>query len=330
MHYRQLGKDGPMVSSIGLGCWSFAGSYGPTDEAESHETLRKAIDLGVDFLDTANVYGMGVSETVIGTFIKDNPGKFKIATKAGIWRNPETNAREFNNDPDYLRGELEKSLTRLGVDHVELYYIHRREAARPIEDVMETLMKFKEEGKIGGIGFSEISPGSLRRACAVGPVAGVQSEYSLWSRQPEMGVIQACKELGVAFLPFSPLARGMFGDKAPDPNEFPKGDFRNGTPRFVEPNFSYNLEAIDRFKAYAKSKGMASATLALAWVLAQGEHLIALPGTRSAGHLEMDAAATDLNLSETDLAEIEQVLPVGFAHGDRYSDQQLPGVERYC
>lgn len=330
MQKRELGKGGPKVSAIAVGCWSFAGAYGPTDTAESHATLAKALDLGIDFLDTANVYGNGVSEQAIGSFIKDHPGRFRIATKAGIKRDPETKVRSFDNSPEHLRTMLERSLGYLGVDHVDLFYIHRREADRPIEEVMETLVRFKEEGKIGGIGFSEISPASLRRAHAVHPVMAVQNEYSLWSRMPEMGLIQACKELGVAFVPFSPLGRGVFAAQSPDPSTFSDGDFRKPGPRFQEPNYSANLKYIERFKDYAADRGESSIALALAWTLHQGNHLISIPGTRSSGHLEELAAAASIVLTADDLAEIERILPRGFAHGDRYSEAQMIGVERYC
>jgi len=330
MMKRQLGADGPLVSAIGLGCWNFAGPYGPTDEAESHETLRAALDLGIDFLDTANVYGNGVSETVIGNFIKDNPAEFTIATKAGIYRDPETNKRGFNNRPEHLRGELDKSLKRLGVDHVSLYYIHRRDRTVPLEDVMETLVRFIEEGKIGGIGFSEISPATLRMAQAMHPIRAVQSEYSLWSRMPELGVIRACADLGIAFVPFSPVGRGIFGSEPPVPATFSDGDFRKNNPRFLEPNFSRNVAAVEPFKAYAKSLGTKPATLAMAWVLTRGDHLIPIPGTRSSGHLKEDAGGADLDLTPDMLAEIDRLLPPGFAHGDRYSELQQAGAERYC
>ncbi|WP_282607009.1 aldo/keto reductase [Pelagibius sp. Alg239-R121] len=330
MQKRELGTGGPKVSAIGLGCWSFAGAYGPTDTAETHATLAKALDLGIDFLDTANVYGNGVSEQAIGAFIKDNPGRFKIATKGGIKRDPETKVRSFDNGPEHLRMMLERSLGYLGVDYVDLYYIHRREAERPIEEVMETLLRFKEEGKIGGIGFSEISPSSLRRAQAVGPVMAVQNEYSLWARMPDMGLIHACKELGVAFVPFSPLGRGVFADQSPDPTTFPAGDFRKNNPRFLEPNYSASLKIIDVFKRYAADRGVTSVALALAWTLYQGNHLIPIPGTRSPAHLEDLATAATITLTPDDLVEIERILPRGFAHGDRYSDAQIVGVERYC
>lgn len=330
MHKRQLGRGGPMVSAIGLGCWSFAGAYGSTSEAESHETLAAALDLGIDFLDTANVYGSGVSERVIGSFIKDHPGRFTIATKAGIRRDPVTNERGFDNSPEHLRAALETSLGHLGVDHVALYYIHRREADRPIEDVMETLVRFKDEGKIGGIGFSEIAPATLRRAHAVHPVMAVQSEYSLWSRMPDLGMIQACRDLGTAFVAFSPLARGMFASRTPDPAGFGNGDFRKNNPRFLEPNFGRNVAAIEPFKALAEDCGTKPAALAIAWTLAQGDHVIPIPGTRSAAHLRENAAGAGISLGEADLAEIASLLPPGFAHGDRYSEAQSIGAERYC
>ncbi|MEO9650993.1 MAG: aldo/keto reductase [Roseobacter sp.] len=330
MKTRQIRQDGLNVSEIGLGCWSFGGSYGPTTETESHETLSAALDLGVDFLDTSNVYGMGISETVIGTFLKKNSNQFTIATKAGIGRDPVTGERGFNNKTDYLRQELEGSLVRLGLDHVDLFYIHRRDQSVPIEDVMETLLGFKQDGKIGGIGFSEIAPASLKRAAAVGPVDAVQSEYSLWTRQPEMGMIQTCKDLGVAFVPFSPVGRGIFAPVAPDPTTFEKGHFRRGTPRFSEPNYSHNIAMVDRFKTLAQDLNTSPVTLAIAWCLHRDKHLIPIPGTRSAKHLEICAAATSFAMTPDIMQTIENTLPIGWAHGDRYTHAQWVGVEGYC
>jgi aryl-alcohol dehydrogenase-like predicted oxidoreductase len=327
MQKRKLGADGPLVGAVALGCMSFGGSYGQTDEAESHRTLARALELGVDHLDTSNIYGDGRAEEVIGSFIKGRPHRFRIATKGGIKRGPP---RGFDNSPEYLRECLEGSLRRLGIEHVDLYYIHRRDQRIPIEDVVGTLIRLKEEGKIGAIGFSEISPASLERACKVHPVAAVQSEYSLWTRLPELGLIQACGRLGAALVAFSPLARGMFADKMPDPARFDEKDFRRANPRFAEPNFTYNKEKITQFNAYARDKGHSPAALALAWVLARAPHIIPIPGTRSPEHLEQDAAGADIVLTPKDMEEIEAILPVGFAHGPRYSDQQNIGPEGYC
>lgn len=330
MKKRKLRQDGKLVSEVGLGCMSFAGFYGATSEEEAHRTLAAALELGVDFLDTSNVYGMGVSETMIGTFIKGDAERFAIATKGAICRDPETGKRSFNNKEDHLRGELEKSLTRLGVDHVALYYIHRRDPEIEIEEVMGTLLKFKAEGKIGGIGFSEIAPSSLRRACAVGTVDAVQSEYSLWTRYPDLGMIQTCAELDVCFVPFSPVGRGMFGTVAPDPAKFGNTDFRRGNPRFTEPNYSYNLEKVKPFRALAGDLGISSIGLSIAWCLARGPHLIPIPGTRTADHLAECAEGSSFAMTDEVMTRIEEVLPVGWAHGDRYSHDQWVGPEGYC
>lgn len=309
---------------------SFAGFYGPTTESEALKTLGAALDLGIDFLDTANVYGNGVSENIIGAFLNGDDSKFTIATKGSIWRNPETGERGFNNKPDYLRAELEKSLTRLRLDHVALYYIHRRDPEVEIEDVMDTMLAFKAEGKIGGIGFSEISPASLRRAVAIGPVDAVQSEYSLWTRYPDLGMIQTCAELGVAFVPFSPLGRGIFGTETPDPAQFSDNDFRKNTPRFSKPNFDFNVRKVEGFKALAADLGTPSIALAIAWCLAKGDHLIPIPGTRTAKHLAECAAGSSFKMTSEIMSEIERILPVGWAHGDRYTPAQWIGPERYC
>jgi aryl-alcohol dehydrogenase-like predicted oxidoreductase len=327
---RRILQSGKAVSEVGLGCWSFGGAYGPTTEAEAHDTLAAARNLGVDFLDTANVYGMGQSEQIIGSYLKGRTDLFTIATKGGICRDPDTGQRSFNNSPTHLRAELEASLTRLGIDSVDLYYIHRRDQRIPVEDVMGTLLDFKAEGKIGGIGFSEISPATLRRAVSEGPVDAVQSEYSLWTRQPELGLIQTCAELDVAFVPFSPVGRGMFTQSAPNPAQFAKGDFRIPNPRFLEPNFSHNLTSVALFQQLAQDLSCTPAALAIAWCLAKGPHLIPIPGTRKASHLADCAAGSAFTMSDEILQAIEQVLPIGWAHGDRYSTEQRIGVEGYC
>ncbi len=330
MKTRQMGTNGPDLSEIGLGCMSFAGFYGPCEESQARDTLSAAFDAGITFLDTANVYGMGLSEEIIGRFIKDNPGKFSIHTKGGIYRDPQTNERCFKNDEKILRGELENSLKRLGVEYVEMYYIHRRDPEMEIEEVMETLLKFKQEGKIGGIGFSEIAPSSLRRAWEIGPVMAVQSEYSLWTRYPDLGLVQTCKELGTALVAFSPMGRGIFAKKTPNPKEFRPTDFRSGSPRFSEPNFSYNVQKIKQFIRLAADMGGSPASLAMAWLLARGEHVFPIPGTRSVEHIRELAAGAELNLSAEEMLAIEKVLPVGWAHGDRYTQGQWIGPEKYC
>ncbi len=330
MKTRRIRQDGTTTSAIGLGCWSFGGAYGPTTEAEAHDTLAAAAGMGVTFLDTADVYGMGQSETIIGNYLKARENPFFIATKGGIVRDPATGQRGFDNSDAYLRRALDASLTRLGMDSVDLYYIHRRDPRVDIEDVMHTLLTLKAEGKIGGIGFSEISPASLRRACAVGPVDAVQSEYSLWTRQPEMGMLQACTALGVAFVPFSPLGRGMFTQHDPDPAQFSKGDFRIPNPRFMPPNLQHNLGYLPAFRQIAADLGSTPAALAIAWCLSRGTRMFPIPGTRKAAHLQDCVAGADLALSGATLAALEAALPLGWAHGDRYSTDQRIGVEGYC
>lgn len=321
---RQLaGHD---VGPVALGCMSFGGIYGATDEEESFACMQAALDLGVTHWDVAEIYGDGVSETVLGKFLDQTGAQVTLATKGGIYRTPE---RHFSNSEDRLRASLEGSLKRLGRDRVELYYIHRRDHSIEVERVMETMAGFMEEGLIGGIGFSEIAPFTLRRAAAVAPVAAVQSEYSLWVRQPELGMIQACAEVGAAFVAFSPLARGMLSDSFAGRDSFRDGDFRKGSPRFSDPNYQANVAAIEGFKAWCKARGWATSAAALAWVLAQGAHIVPIPGTRSAAHLAELVGALEIALSADDLAEIERLLPVGFAHGARYGGATWPGIEIY-
>lgn len=329
MKQRRLGQDGPLVAEVGFGAMSFGGFFGPTDKETSHRTLDRAIDLGITHIDTALIYGPYTSEEFIGDYFARNPAaktKFVIATKGGI--NPDP--RGFDNSPAFMRQCLESSLKRLGVENVALYYVHRRDQAIPIEDVAGTLADFMKEGKIGGFGFSEISPASLERAHEVHPVAAVQSEYSLWSRQPEVGMLQACKRLGTTFVAFSPVARGVLTDVELDPPSLADSDFRKQGPRFTEPNWSRNMAAIAPFKAFAKSRGWPTAALAMAWVLHQGDHIVPIPGTRTPEHLSELAAAASISLTEEDLREIDRILPPGFAHGHRYSDQQIIGTEQYC
>jgi aryl-alcohol dehydrogenase-like predicted oxidoreductase len=327
MQQRQLGTGGPMVSAIGLGCLSFGGIFGPTTNANSLRCLDAGWDAGITFLDTANIYGLGISETVIGQWLSTRKHRPFIATKAGIIGGPN---RRIDNSAAYLRAELDGSLKRLGVDHVDLFYIHRHEEARPIEEVAGTLSDLIREGKIGGYGLSEVAPYTLRRAHAVHPVRAVQNEYSLWTRQPDLGLIQACAALGTAFVPFSPLARGVFGRTVADPATMAPGEFRLQIPRFQGDNWQRNQPAIAAFRAYAADMGTNPAALALAWVLARGTNIIPIPGTRSADHLKDWANASEMRLTKGQIAEIERIMPVGWAFGDRYSHEQAATVERYC
>jgi aryl-alcohol dehydrogenase-like predicted oxidoreductase len=328
MKTRRLGTNGPEVSAIGLGCMSFAGAYGPTGREESFATLDAAFEAGIDWLDTANLYGSGLSEQVIGAWQKDRGKAFTIATKGGNVIGAPRGTTD-NSEP-YLRKMLEGSLDRLGVDRVALYYVHRRDQSIPIEKVTETLEGFREEGLIGAFGYSEIAPASLRLAASVAPVAAVQSEYSLWSRQPELGMIQTCRELGCAFVPFSPLGRGILGDTELDPAAFSDKDFRKQAPRFIGRNFALNMQRVRELRAFAHARGWSTAAVAIAWTLDRGDHLLPIPGTRTAAHLAEWAEADRIEFSDADRAEIERIMPAGWAMGDRYSHAQLAGIERYC
>lgn len=329
MKQRKLGQDGPVVGAVGYGAMSFTDFYGPADDADGPRILEACLDLGITHLDTSNVYGMGRSETVIGNWLKSRKGEnpFIIASKVGITRDPD---HRFNNSPEHMARELDASLSRLGVDAIDLYYVHRRDPRFEIEAVTETMAGFVKAGKVKAIGFSEIAPSSLRRAHAVHPVAAVQSEYSLSTRLPELGLVQTCAELGTALVAFSPVGRALLTDRPHNREAVEKLPFLASNPRFTEPNLSGNLAYNTRFCDLASEMGVAAATLAIAWVLHKGEHVFAIPGTRKITHLEEVAAGGALDLSADDLARIESVLPVGWAHGNRYSTAQSFGPEGYC
>lgn len=332
MKQRNLGANGPAVGEIGYGAMSFSDMYGPTNEAESHAILNACRDWGVTHLDTANVYGMGKSEKAIGSYLKANPGardSFVIATKATITRDADGN-RMFDNSVDHLEAELDASLQRLGVDCVDLFYAHRRDPRFTPEEAAANLGRLVEKGKTKAIGLSEIAPSTLRRAHAAFPVAAVQSEYSLSTRFPELGLVQTCAELGVAMVAFSPVGRSLLTDNPIPSERIPQLPFLAENPRFMEPNLSQNLALAARFCALAAEMGTSAAALANAWLLAQGDHIIPIPGSRSVDHFRECVDGATLTLSADDLARIEAVLPVGWAHGDRYSEAQWIGPERYC
>ncbi|SDN51747.1 Predicted oxidoreductase [Lutimaribacter pacificus] len=327
---RKIG--GATTSALGIGAMSFAEFYGPTTEENSYAILDAAMELGVRHIDTSNVYGMGRSERAIGAWLAANPGaraQLHIATKGGITRDAEGN-RRFDNTLAHLEAELDQSLERMGIDCVDLYYIHRRQADMPIEDATGALAALVEKGKTKSIGFSEIAPSSLRRAHAVHPVAAVQSEYSLATRAPELGLVQACADLGVALVAFSPVGRSLLTDRPLNAGAVAELPFLRENPRFQAPNLAANLAATDRFRALAAEMGVPAAALAIGWVLAQGDHVLPIPGTRSVGHFRELVQGVTLELSADDIARIEAALPVGWAHGDRYSAGQWVGPERFC
>ncbi|MCC0075805.1 MAG: aldo/keto reductase [Rhodobacter sp.] len=332
MQQRMLGKSGIAVSALGYGAMSFSDFYGKTTEEASHAVLDAMIETGVTHLDTSNIYGNGRSETWIGSYLARNPAardRFVIATKAGISKDAE-GRRCFDNTPTHLEGELDKSLQKLGVDHVDLFYVHRRQEDLPIEEVTETLARLKAKGKTRAIGFSEIAPSSLRRAAAVAPIDAVQSEYSLQTRSPELGLVQTCAELGTALVAFSPVGRSLLTDAPIRPDRRGEVAFLKSNPRFMPGNHEANLEITDRFRALAADMGEPAAALAIAWLLAQGDHILPIPGTRSVQHFHEAVRGTEIALTAGDIARIESVLPVGWAHGDRYDTVQWVGPERYC
>jgi aryl-alcohol dehydrogenase-like predicted oxidoreductase len=306
---------------------SFAGVYGAATEAEAHAVLDAALGLGIDHIDTSNIYGAGRSEAMIGSFLKGREGLFRIATKAGI-RN-EGGRRWFDNSAAHLEAGLDASLGRLGLPCVDLFYVHRRDPELPIEAVAEALARLVEKGKTKAVGFSEIAPSSLRRAAAVHPVAAVQSEYSLQTRLPELGLVQACAALGTALVAFSPVGRGLLTDDPPTAERLAEVSFLARNPRFRAPNLAANLALTDGFRRLAAEMGVPAAALAIAWLLARGPAVVPIPGTRSVAHLKELAAGAALRLSEDDVARVEAVLPVGWAHGDRYSAEQWVGPEKY-
>ena len=327
MKTRNLGANGPTVSAIGFGAMSFGGIFGETTEAESLQCLDAMLDQGITVIDTANIYGKGVAETVIGSWLQSRKHRPLIATKAGFTEDPQ---KRVDNSPAYLRTCLDASLKRLGVDHVALFYAHRHDPEIPAEDLAGTMQRLQEEGKILGYGLSEVAPYTLERAHAVHPVSAIQNEYSLWTRQPELGLIQRCQSLGVAFVPFSPLARGAFGTPLPDPSTFGPVDFRRRVPRYQGMYWHHNRARLQAFHAFARDLGHTPAAVSLAWMLDRWPHAIPIPGTRTTAHLVDWITAPAVTLTEESRAEIDRLLPIGWAWGDRYDDAQTALAEHYC
>jgi aryl-alcohol dehydrogenase-like predicted oxidoreductase len=329
MQQRKLGQDGPIISAVGYGAMSFTDFYGPAIDSESLKVLDACAEMGITHLDTSNVYGMGRSEDIIGKWLRSRRGQnpFTIATKAGITRDPDY---RFNNTKEHLAQSLDASLTRLGVDVIDLFYVHRRDPNLEIEEVTQTLADFVKAGKIKAIGFSEIAPSSLLRAHAVHPIAAVQSEYSLSTRSPEMGLTQACADIGATLMAFSPVGRGLLTDRPHKAEQIEEMSFLKENPRFIEPNLTANLAYNLNFKLLAAEMGLPAASLAIAWVLHQGDQIMAIPGTRQLHHLEELVRGGEVKLSDQDVKQLETVLPIGWAHGERYSAAQWVGPERYC
>ena len=332
MQQRTLGQLGTPISAIGYGGMSLSNFYGPTDDDKSNAILSRCLDLGITHIDTSNVYGAGQSETRIGAFLAKQGSQasdlFTIATKGGITRTA-SGERRFDNTMSHLQAELDGSLQRLGVDHVELYYVHRRDASVPIEEVAESLSALVKAGKTRQVGFSEIAPSSLEVAHHTFPVAAVQSEYSLATRAPQLGLVQRTAALGANLVAFSPVGRSLLTDTPLDFETCQSLDFLRVNPRFQAQNFQENIRRTDGFRQLAAAMGTPAAALSMAWLLAQGDHVIPIPGTRSVEHLDEIVAGAELRLTESDLAAIEEVLPVGWCHGDRYADAQWVGPERF-
>jgi aryl-alcohol dehydrogenase-like predicted oxidoreductase len=328
MKTRTLGPKGPVVSAVGLGCMGMSQSYGRRDDAESMATLHRALDLGVTFLDTADVYGPFVNEELVGRGIRGRRDEVFLATKCGFVPSEGAGRMSVDGSPAHIRAACRASLDRLGVKTIDLYYLHRVDPHTPIEESVRAMAGLVEEGKVRYLGLSEVGPRTLRRAMAVHPITAVQSEYSLWTRDPEDGILAACRELGVGFVPFSPLGRGFFSGTVRTLAELPPDDFRRGVPRFQPENFDRNLRLVDRLAEMAGARGCTPAQLALAWVLAQGDHIVPIPGTKRTKYLEENAAAVDLSLSAADLAEIGAAIPRDAVAGDRYSAESMSLVDR--
>jgi aryl-alcohol dehydrogenase-like predicted oxidoreductase len=322
MQTRTLGRSGPTVSALGLGCMGMSEFYGASDDAQSIATIHRALDLGVNFLDTSDVYGPHTNEQLVGRAIADRRDEVVLATKFGIVRDPDDpHRRGVDGSPDYVRRACEGSLQRLGVDHIDLYYQHRVDPDTPIEETVGAMAQLVQEGKVRYLGLSEASPETVRRACSVHQITALQTEYSLWSREPEDEILPTCRELGVGFVAYSPLGRGFLTGAIRSIDDFDEDDFRRYQPRFQGENFQRNLDLVDRINELAADKGVTPAQLALAWVLSQGEDIVPIPGTRRIERLEENLGALDVELTPDDLREIAAALPP--ATGDRYAPQMM-------
>ncbi len=328
MKTRKLGPSGPEVSAIGLGCMGMSAFYGGGAEAQSTAVIHRALDLGVTLFDTAEMYGPHTNEILLGKALKDRRDQAFIATKFGINYNADRSKLMVDGSPANVRRAIEGSLQRLGVDHVDLYYLHRVDPDTPIEETVGAMAELVTEGKVRFLGLSEASPGTLRKAHATHPITALQTEYSLWSREPEDELFAVTRELGIGFVPYSPLGRGFLSGEIRSVDDLAPDDFRRTNPRFMGENFQKNLDLVEAVKAIAADRGVTAAQLALAWVLAQGDDLIPIPGTRRVATLEQNVAAVDLALTPQDLARIDAVFPKGAAVGHRYAEAARAALNR--
>ncbi len=328
MKTRQLGNNGPEVSAIGLGCMGMSEFYGATDEQELIATIHHALDQGVCFLDTADMYGPFKNEELVGRAIKDRRDDVFLATKFGNVRGENGEFMGVRGDPDYVRSACEASLKRLGVDTIDLYYQHRVDPNVPIEDTVGEMAKLKDEGKIRYLGLSEAAPDTIRKAHNTHAITAVQTELSLWSRDAEDEVLPTVRELGIGYVAYSPLGRGFLTGQIRSPEDFPESDFRRFHPRFTGDNFHKNIALVGEVEKMAKDKGCTAAQLALAWVLAQGDDIVPIPGTKRRKYLDENIAALDIQLSNDELKQLDDILPPGAAAGDRYHARGMETVNR--
>lgn len=324
---KNLGTQGITASALGLGCMGMSEFYGATNDTESLQTLRHALELGITFWDTADVYGPHTNEVLVGKALKGIRNKITLATKFGIVRdlaNPE--ARGLNGRPEYVKSSCEASLKRLDTDVIDLYYLHRVDPATPIEETVGAMGDLVKAGKIRGIGLSEVSSVTIRKANAEYPLTAIQSEYSLWSRDPEDEVLETCKELGIAFVPYSPLGRGFLTGQIKKREDFASDDYRLMLPRFQPENFQQNLDLVSQLKQFAATKGCTPSQLALAWVLAQGDGIFPIPGTRRINYLEENADALKISFTKEELAAIDNIAPKDAVAGSRYTETMMKFV----